>query len=263
MSAGGLAAHAVVCAVAFGVALLTLFSGFGLGTLLLPAFALFFPLPVAIAATAVVHLANNLFKLALVGRQADREVVVRFAVPGVLGALAGAQGLVLAADVPPLLTYTVGGRGCEVTLVKLVVAALMVGAAALETLPRFRRLAFDRRWLPVGGLLSGFFGGLSGHQGALRSAFLAKVGLGKEAFVGSGVVAAVLVDLTRLVVYGRSRLVLPAEATSGLVAAATLAAFTGSFLGSRLIEKVTWETIQRLVALLLVVVACVLAAGWV
>jgi len=32
---------------------LTLFSGFGLGTILMPVFALFFPLPLAIAATAV------------------------------------------------------------------------------------------------------------------------------------------------------------------------------------------------------------------
>ena len=34
---------------------LTLFSGFGLGTILMPVFALFFPLPLAIAATAVVR----------------------------------------------------------------------------------------------------------------------------------------------------------------------------------------------------------------
>ena len=33
---------------------------------------------------------------------------------------------------------------------------------------------------------SGFFGGLSGMQGALRSAFLARAGLSKEAFVASG-----------------------------------------------------------------------------
>ena len=44
---------------------LTLFSGFGLGTMMTPVFALFFPVPLAIAATAVVHLASNLFKLGL------------------------------------------------------------------------------------------------------------------------------------------------------------------------------------------------------
>ena len=41
---------------------LTFFSGFGLGTLLLPFFLIVFPPPVAVAATAAVHLVNNLFE---------------------------------------------------------------------------------------------------------------------------------------------------------------------------------------------------------
>ena len=51
---------------AFGVSLLTLFSGFGLGTLLMPVFALFFPVEVAVASTAVVHAANNLWHALIV-----------------------------------------------------------------------------------------------------------------------------------------------------------------------------------------------------
>ena len=54
---------------------LTLFSGFGLGTVLMPVFALFFPLPLAIAATAVVHFANNIFKFGLMAKLADWRVV--------------------------------------------------------------------------------------------------------------------------------------------------------------------------------------------
>jgi len=57
----------IVALVALVAAALTLFSGFGLGSLLLPAFALFFDLDVAIAATAVVHLLNNLFKTGMLG----------------------------------------------------------------------------------------------------------------------------------------------------------------------------------------------------
>jgi len=68
---------------------LTLFSGFGLGTLLMPVFALFFPVPLAIAATAVVHFANNLFKFGLLSKQADWQVVVRFSVPAAIAAMAG------------------------------------------------------------------------------------------------------------------------------------------------------------------------------
>ncbi len=79
--------YALITLTSLVVSGLTLFSGFGLGTLLMPAFALFFPVPTAIAATAVVHLANNLFKLGLVGRQADWRVVARFSLPAALAAL--------------------------------------------------------------------------------------------------------------------------------------------------------------------------------
>lgn len=47
-------AFLLICLSAFAVSGLTLFSGFGLGTVPMPAFALFLPLLVAIATTAVV-----------------------------------------------------------------------------------------------------------------------------------------------------------------------------------------------------------------
>jgi uncharacterized protein len=93
--------YLVVGAVAFLMSGITLLSGFGLGTVLMPAFALFFGVPVAIAATAVVHLANSVFKLGLVGRQADWAVVRRFGVPAAAAALAGAGALSLVADLSP------------------------------------------------------------------------------------------------------------------------------------------------------------------
>ena len=55
---------------AFLVALLTFFSGFGLGTILTPVFMLFFPVDLAIALTGVVHFFNNIFKLILVHNEA-------------------------------------------------------------------------------------------------------------------------------------------------------------------------------------------------
>ena len=82
--------YLIVCIAALVASGLTFFSGFGLGTLLLPTFVLFFPLPSAVAMTAVVHLLNNLFKLVLVGRHADKDVVVRFGAPAVVSAFVGA-----------------------------------------------------------------------------------------------------------------------------------------------------------------------------
>ena len=67
--------------------------------------------------------------------------------------------------------------------------------ALLELVPSLEaRIKFDKKYLPLGGALSGFFGGISGHQGALRSAVLLKCGLEKEAFIATGVVCAVVVD---------------------------------------------------------------------
>ena len=82
--------YIIICTVALLVSGLTLFSGFGLGTLLMPAFALFFPIELAVAATAIVHLANNIFKVALVGRKADFGIIFRFALPAAFAAMLGA-----------------------------------------------------------------------------------------------------------------------------------------------------------------------------
>ena len=84
----------IISVVALLASALTLFSGFGLGTVLLPAFALFFPVPTAVAATAVVHLLNNLFKGALLRGGADWRTVLRFGLPAVPGAVLGAWTII-------------------------------------------------------------------------------------------------------------------------------------------------------------------------
>ena len=73
--------YIVICLASLAVSGLTLFSGFGLGTVLTPVMALFFPIETAVAVTAVVHFANNLFKFGLIARQADWPVVAKFSMP--------------------------------------------------------------------------------------------------------------------------------------------------------------------------------------
>jgi hypothetical protein len=239
---------------------LTLFSGFGLGTLLMPAFALFFAVDAAVALTAVVHLANNVLKLGLLGRHADRGVVLKFGLPALVAAFAGAALLELLAEIEPLAVWRWGSRTASVTPIKLVVGSLMVVFAVLEMLPAFERWAVPTRFLSLGGILSGFFGGLSGHQGAFRSAFLVRSGLSKEAFIATGVVIAVLVDATRIPVYARS--IGGVMTDHGvLLAVAVSAAVLGVWLGTRLLKKVTIRSIRVTVSLLLVLLGIALGSG--
>lgn len=255
----------VACLAALIASGLTLFSGFGLGTILTPVFALFFPVQAAVAMTAVVHLANNLFKIGLVGRDADWRVVLRFGLPAALAALLGAGLLALFVGMPALASYELGGRLHEITPVKAAIGALIVGFALLELWPWFAALAFPPRWLPLGGLLSGFFGGLSGNQGALRSAFLIKAGLSKEAYVGTGAACTVLVDGVRLAVYGAAfhagGWAALDEDKLRLVLTATLSAFLGAWLGKKLLKKVTLHFVELTVAALMVLIGAGLASG--
>ncbi len=240
--------YLLVCLVALLASGLTLFSGFGLGTLLLPAFALFFPVEIAVAATAVVHLINNLFKLLLVGSNADPGVVLALGVPAIPGALAGAWLLTYLSDLPQLASYDLFGRTASVTGVKLVVALLIGGFAILELTSAAGRLAMDSRYLPLGGLALGFFGGLS-----------------KEAFIGTGVACAILVDVSRMAVYGWAFLAvgsgMDGRIHGPLIVAATVAALCGAWVGVRLMDKVSLTFVRRFVGVLLLALALSLGLG--
>ncbi len=254
--------YLVICGVAALASCLTFFSGFGLGTLLLPAFALFFAIEQAVALTAVVHFLNGAFKLALVWRHVDRGVVLRFGLTAILGALAGAWLLTTLAEAQPLYSYTFSGRQLQIMPVKLTIGLLLLLFACAEGLPALRKLSFAPRFQPLGGLLSGFFGGLAGMQGALRSAFLVKAGLDKAAYVATGAAIAFLIDVSRLAIYARLILNEHEHFDYLLLAAAVLAALCGSLLGNRYLHKSTMAGIQKLVAVLLFAVALGLISGW-
>jgi uncharacterized membrane protein YfcA len=257
---------ALLALFAFGVSLLTLFSGFGLGTLLMPAFALFLPIQVAVASTAIVHAANNLFKVGLLAGDVRRDVLLRFGLPAVAASFIGALVLTSLSGQQVLYSWTFMAREAHVTPVKLTMGILILGFALFELVPALRDFRSPPRFLPLGGLLSGFFGGLSGHQGALRAAFLAPLGLTPQAFAATQAVLALLVDGARLLVYGGSFVLLHGSAAGDqipwpLVVVTSVSAFAGAFLGKRLLPKVSMQGIHLVVGSLLVVVGLALASG--
>jgi hypothetical protein len=251
----------VICLAAFLTAFLTFFSGFGLGTILMPVFAIFFPIDIAIALTGVVHFSNNLFKISLVGKKTDKDVLLRFGIPAIIASFAGAWLLLRITKMSALFEYHLWDKNFEVTPVKLVIAILLIIFSGFEILPSVQKIQFSRNKLALGGVLSGFFGGLTGIQGAIRSAFLVKSGLTKEAYIATGVVIACLVDFTRLSVYASRFKGANLHEHLILIIAATLAAIGGAFLGSKLLKKVTLRLIQVLVAIMLFLIAIALGAG--
>jgi uncharacterized protein len=251
----------IISIAAFLTAILTFFSGFGLGTILTPVFVFFFPIDIAIALTGVVHFTNNLFKITLVGKQADKSVLLRFGIPAILASFLGAWLLLRLTDLPAVYQYTLNGEVYSVTPIKLIIAILLMVFSVLEILPSFQKIQFNKNKLPIGGVLSGFFGGLSGIQGAIRSAFLLKSGLTKEGYIATGVVIASLVDFTRLAVYASRFTEANLLENLPLVLSATISAIIGAYIGKKLLKKITLKFIQILVAFMLIIISLALGTG--
>jgi len=251
----------IISLAAFFIAILTFFSGFGLGTILMPVFAIFFPVDIAIALTGIVHFSNNLFKITLVGKNTDKEVLLKFGIPAIMASFAGAWLLLKITEMPSLYEYQLWGKEIEITPVKLIIAVLLIIFSLIEILPSAQKVQFSRNKLVLGGALSGFFGGLAGIQGAIRSAFLIKSGLTKEAYIATGVVIACMVDLTRLSVYASRYKEANLHEHLILILMATLAAIIGAFIGNKLLKKVTLRFVQVLVAIMLFLIAIALGAG--
>lgn len=253
--------HFVIPVVAFLASLLTFFSGFGLGTLLTPVFALFFPVQLAVGQTSIVHFINNTGKIILVGKHINIKILVRFGIPALLASGVGAWALMYFSELPAISTYSVGGKIHSVTPVNLVIGLLIILFSLLEFMPLFSKEGFHQRYLVAGGLLSGFFGGLSGNQGALRSAFLIKYNLTKEEYVATGTAIAMLIDSIRILFYFQFMQRLVGLSSSSLIITSTLAALTGALTGNYLLKKVTLKFIQQLTHGMLIIIGLALACG--
>lgn len=243
----------IVIAVAFGASMLTFFSGFGLGTMLTPAFILFFPPEIAVAATAIVHFLNNLFKLTLIGKHAVKKIVLGFGIPAIVGAFFGAKFLSWLSQLDDGQTISLFGMA-DTSLINVALGTLIILFSLLELIPFLKRLEFNKNLLIPGGIISGFFGGLSGHQGALRSAFLIKFPLSKEQFVATGIVIACLIDTMRIGTYAMDFDFATILDSAWLMTAATLSAFSGAILGKKLMKKVTISFLQNVVGIMMIAI---------
>lgn len=241
------------------VSLVTFFTGFGLGTLLMPCMALFFPITSAIALTAVVHFCNNLFKVAFLWRHVQWRITFLFGVPALLAAAFGARLLVVFSSSKPLFTYFVLSHQAVVTPLKLGVGFLLLFFVSVHW-EHFGSLLGKRPALVYGGLLSGFFGGFSGHQGAIRNAFLVHTNLDSVSFVATGAMISLLVDMVRLTVYSEQGNFLQDVSLFSILSVVG-ATFTGVLFGRIVLPKVTIRVIRSMVAGMIVLIALLLIIG--
>jgi uncharacterized membrane protein YfcA len=207
--------------------------------------------------TAFVHLSNNAFKMLLLRKDVDVKVFLPFALVAIPFAIFGAWLMGVLSDSQSISLSS----NWSVKPLSMIVGLLMIAFTALDFWPAWNRIEWKGKLFYFGGVFSGFFGGLSGHQGALRSLFLKKLHLNPSAFVATGTAVAILIDLGRLPVYiGHWDLsIWPWKH----ILMATLSAMIGALLGKRLLKKVSIDQLHSLVGLFIVLTGIALIAGWI
>lgn len=251
----------IISIVAFIASILTFFSGFGLGTLLTPVFLLFFPVEIAITLTAFVHFFNNIAKVFLVYKNLDKQVFLKFGISAIFAAILGSWVLLQLPKTEPLYSYELFEKVYNIITIKLIIGIVLFWFSLMDIVPALKKIQFSKDKLFIGGLLSGFFGGLSGNQGALRSAFLIKAGLSKESFIATGVIISIFIDISRISVYMSNFKNIPLENNWPLLIIATTSAIIGAIIGNKLLKKITIQFIQIVVAIFLLIISLSIVFG--
>lgn len=226
------------------IALLTFFSniagtisGFGVGTIMTPILLLFLPFTHTILLVCIIHWFHDIWKLLFFHKGIDWQLFIYFGIPTIIAAFIGAL-LVTPAQ--------------SVLLSSLLGLFLIGSVGALFCMPSF---TVSYNWISglIGGALSGFFAGIFGIRGAVRSMFLVAFDLHKATFIGTTGAISLLLDSVRLIAYFSRGLYLDTVLYWALFLFVPLS-FLGTFVGQFVLGKIPQRHFRTVVAIFLLVV---------
>lgn len=208
----------------FYIALLTLvaatigtITGFGTSTLMIPVLVIFFPPVEAIFLVAIIHWFGDIWKISLFRKGFSWRLLVLFGAVGLATSYLGAF-------------VSLGAN--EQILLRLL-GAFLAGYALFLIFQSKFKIPAGNLTAVSGGALSGFFAGMFGIGGAIRSMFLSAFDLPKAVYIATAGAIGLLVDSTRIITYFAGGTTLPRELWYGLILFIPV-----SFLGAQVAKKV-------------------------
>jgi uncharacterized membrane protein YfcA len=158
-------------------------------------------------------------------------------------------------EIPSILFAFIGAMLTTVFPVIVIKRALAVFIIAFSIYsilkPKFKLQKSNKNAL-LGGSLSGFFAGLIGLGGAIRSTFLMAFNLPKEIYIGTSAMIALVVDLTRIPTYLVNKVVQD-NSYYILVPFLFVSAYFGVRTGKVLLGKMSQEVFRKIVLTILLI----------
>lgn len=212
-------------------------TGFGTSTIMVPLLSLFFPLPIVLLFVGVIHLFGDIWKMLFFKKGFDWKLILLFGIPGIIASF-------LAARLPLTLSGELLQRSLGLFLIIYVVF--------LWFRPAWHMKPSTGNAL-LGGGLSGFFSGVFGVGGAIRSAFLSAYDIPKSVFLFTSGMIRLLIDSSRVTQY-----LLSGVRVQGFLLVALLmcipVSLLGAYLAKYLIDKIPQQQFRLYIAIGLCIV---------
>jgi uncharacterized protein len=227
----------ILAAVAIIAGAIASVAGFGIGSLLTPLIAIKTGTGIAVAGVSIAHFFGTALRFFLLRKFVNKKLLVSFGLTSAAGGLTGA-----------LLHNIVHNTVLTVAFSSLLILTGILGLTGLS-----ERLRFTGVFAWIAGGLSGFFGGLVGNQGSIRSAALLGFEVDKESFVATATGIALMVDLARMPVY----LAVQGSQIASIwqyILIASVGIIIGTLAGKKVLEKLPQSIFKKTVS---VIILCI------
>ncbi|MCW5515784.1 sulfite exporter TauE/SafE family protein [Muriicola sp. Z0-33] len=208
--------------------------GFGSSVFFVPMASYFMDFQTVLGITALFHLSSNITKIGFFRKGFDKELVLYLGIPAVFFVAVGAY---LSKFVNPnILNFLLGG--------------FLLVFGLLFLLLKNIRIEANKKNALIGGALSGGIAGLLGTGGAIRGATMTAFNLNKEKFIATSAIIDLGIDLSRSIIYTYNGYVHLHDLY--LIPILIGVSIVGTYLGKRVIDRITQRQFKRFVLFLLI-----------
>lgn len=213
-------------------------TGFGTSTIMVPILLLRYPLPETLLFVGVIHWFGDVWKMMFFKKGVRWNLILGFGVPGIIASYLGAS-----------LSLNVA----ENVLSRILGAFFLLYVTFLFLKPQWQ-WPEKQRFTAIGGLLSGFFAGIFGVGGAIRSTFLSAFDLEKAVYIFAAGAIAFVIDTTRIATYldGGAKIQRIPDVALALAIPTSL---LGAFLAKKIVDKIPQSSFRKIIAIFLGIVA--------
>lgn len=208
-------------------------SGFGSSIFTVSILQFLFTFQSVLMVTSILHVFSNAFKVILFRKTIDWKIALWLGISSVVLSLVGADAI----------------KYVKFDYVKMFLGIFLVTLSSFFYFDQFFKLSPTLRNSVVAGGIAGFMAGFIGTGGAIRGLALTAFNLEKNFYVGTSSVIDFGVDAGRASVYWHNNFFAP-DLIPYLPAIA-VAAFGGSYLGKKILGKISQETFRKIVLVLI------------